>query len=49
MRVLAAWEAAPKVYPPKGWRPPPPAGYVGATGMRRHSEEPWRPVSVERR
>lgn len=47
-RVLAAWEAAPKLYPPRGWRPPPPPGCEGAPGMRLHAREPWRPVSRRR-
>ena len=44
LQVLRAWEALPKLYPPPDWRPPPPAGYAGAAGMRRHSEEAWRPA-----
>ena len=33
---------------PPNWRAPPEAGYMDAQGMRRESEEPWRPVSVQR-
>ena len=45
-RILQAWEQLPPVLPPENWRPPPPAGYVAAQGMRRVEDEPWRPVSV---
>ena len=44
-KVLRCWESLPKLYPPQNWQPPPPAGYIGASGMRRHSIDPWRPVS----
>lgn len=46
--VLGCWEVLPKLYPPKNWRAPPPAGFVNASGMRRHDEDPWRPVSGQR-
>ena len=29
---------------PEDWRPPPPAGFLDAAGMRRVEEEPWRQV-----
>lgn len=44
MRVLAAWERRAPVVPPAEWRPPPPAGYADAQGMRLAALEPWRPV-----
>lgn len=44
-RVVQCWQALPKVYPPANWRPPPPAGFVGATGMRVHALKPWKSVS----
>ena len=43
-RILQAWEQLAPVLPPENWRPPPPAGYVAAQGMRRIEDEPWRPV-----
>lgn len=32
---------------PEDWRPPPPAGFLDAAGMRRIEEEDWRPVSAQ--
>lgn len=29
---------------PEDWRPPPPAGFLDAAGMRHIEEEGWRPV-----
>ena len=43
-RILEAWQAQAPVLPPENWRPPPPAGYLAAQGMRRAEDEPWRPV-----
>ncbi|EFN51391.1 hypothetical protein CHLNCDRAFT_141012 [Chlorella variabilis] len=43
-RLMAAWNSLPKLYPPKNWRPPPPAGYEDAQGARLAAVEPWRPA-----
>ena len=43
-RILEAWQQQAPVLPPENWRPPPPAGYLAAQGMRRAEDEPWRPV-----
>lgn len=43
-KLHAAWEALPKLYPPENWRPPPPAGYEDAQGIRRLSQQGWRPA-----
>ncbi|KAL4452734.1 hypothetical protein ABPG75_008396 [Micractinium tetrahymenae] len=43
-RLYEAWESLPKLYPPDNWRPPPPAGYEDAQGIRRLSVEGWRPA-----
>ena len=43
-KVLAAWERREPVVPPANWRPPPPAGYAEAQGMRLAARKPWRPV-----
>lgn len=45
-RVLKAWELLAPVLPPDNWRPPPPAGYIAAQGMRRVEDDPWRPVTI---
>lgn len=42
--LLRAWEALPPLYPPPNWRPPPPAGYVSAQGVRPYAPGGWRPV-----
>ncbi|PRW61553.1 Malonyl- -acyl carrier mitochondrial [Chlorella sorokiniana] len=44
LALMAAWESLPKLYPPSNWRPPPPAGYVEAQGIRLASKDPWRPA-----
>eukprot|EP00884_Botryococcus_braunii_P004606 jgi/Botrbrau1/14146/Bobra.182_3s0087.1 len=43
-KVLKAWEEGEVLLPPPNWRPPPPAGYLEAQGMRRASGDPWRPA-----
>ncbi|KAK9822714.1 hypothetical protein WJX81_007292 [Elliptochloris bilobata] len=43
-KVVAAWERRAPVVPPANWRPPPPAGYADAQGMRLAAREPWRPA-----
>jgi hypothetical protein len=42
--LLAAWAAQPPRIPPAAWRPPPPAGWAGAVGVRRVSERGWEPA-----
>ena len=44
--LLAAWSARPPSPPPlPGWRPPTPAGWAGAQGVRRvTAAEGWRPA-----
>lgn len=42
--LLRRWEALPKLYPPPNWRPPPPAGFEGAGGVRRLADGGWRPA-----
>ena len=43
---MELYEQQPTRYPPTNWRKPPPAGYIDAHGMRRESQEPWRPVGL---
>ena len=43
--MTALYAKLPHLFPPDDWRPPPPAGHVEAQGWRRHSIDPWRPVS----
>lgn len=45
-RILNLYEDLPPRWPPLNWRAPPPAGYIDAQGMRRISEDPWRPVRL---
>ena len=41
--LLSAWSALPPRYPPKDWRPPPPAGFLDAGGTRTG---PWAPAGT---
>ncbi|KAK9861407.1 hypothetical protein WJX84_003615 [Apatococcus fuscideae] len=45
--VMDAWSQLPKQYPPANWRPPPPAGFLAAQGMRAATQEPWRPAGID--
>ncbi|CAK0736733.1 hypothetical protein CVIRNUC_000794 [Coccomyxa viridis] len=47
LRIMELYEQQPTRYPPTNWRKPPPAGYIDAHGMRRESQEPWRPAGED--
>lgn len=49
-KLLKAWqdsESAKACIAPDNWRPPPPAGFLDAAGMRRVDDEAWRPVRTD--
>lgn len=44
---MRQWEALPKLYPPANWRPPPPAGFEDAQGIRRVEVRGWQPAGQD--